>query len=147
MLRRWWSLFILLPLALCLLLPDTLLQAPSIVWLILWSLSLSVVLQMFLLLPRKLSFPMSGSWLLLFYEPKWPLLWELPSCRGAGRFPLSPGLPQPCLHSWYCTSILLAFLCYISISLRKSTLNIHWKDGCWSWSSDTLATWCEQPTR
>ena len=29
--------------------------------------------------------------------------------------------------------------------LRKSTLSIHWKDWCWSWSSDTLATWCEQP--
>ena len=27
--------------------------------------------------------------------------------------------------------------------LRKSTLNIHWKD--WSWSSNTLATWCKQP--
>ena len=30
--------------------------------------------------------------------------------------------------------------------LRKSTLNIHWKDWCWSWSSNTLATWCEQPS-
>ena len=29
---------------------------------------------------------------------------------------------------------------------RKSTLNIHWKDCCWSWSSNTLATWCEDPT-
>ena len=26
--------------------------------------------------------------------------------------------------------------------LRKSVLNIHWKD--WSWSSNTLATWCEE---
>ena len=31
----------------------------------------------------------------------------------------------------------------ISQSLRKSTLDIHWKDWCWSWSSNTLATWCE----
>ena len=23
---------------------------------------------------------------------------------------------------------------------------IHWKDWCWSWSSNTLATWCEEPT-
>ena len=30
--------------------------------------------------------------------------------------------------------------------LRKSTLNIHWKDWCWSWSSSTLATWYEEPT-
>ena len=24
---------------------------------------------------------------------------------------------------------------------RKSVLNIHWKDWCWSWNSNTLATW------
>ena len=30
--------------------------------------------------------------------------------------------------------------------LKKSTLNIHWKDCCWSWSSNTLATWCEELT-
>ena len=29
---------------------------------------------------------------------------------------------------------------------RKSVLNIHWKDRCWSWSSNTLATWCKEPT-
>ena len=29
---------------------------------------------------------------------------------------------------------------------RKSILNIHWKDWCWSWSSNTLATWCEELT-
>ena len=27
---------------------------------------------------------------------------------------------------------------------RKSILNIHWKDCWWSWSSDTMATWCEE---
>ena len=32
----------------------------------------------------------------------------------------------------------------ISISSRKSTLNIHWKD--WCWSSNTLAIWCEELT-
>jgi len=25
--------------------------------------------------------------------------------------------------------------------LRKSTLNIHWKDWCWSWSSNALILW------
>ena len=30
--------------------------------------------------------------------------------------------------------------------IRKSVLNIHWKDWCWSWSSITLATWCEELT-
>ena len=33
-----------------------------------------------------------------------------------------------------------------SQSERKSSLNIHWKDLCWSWSSNILATWCEGPT-
>ena len=30
--------------------------------------------------------------------------------------------------------------------LKKSTLDIHWKDLCWSWNSNTLATWCEELT-
>ena len=29
---------------------------------------------------------------------------------------------------------------------RKSTLNIHWKDWHWSWSSYILATWCKELT-
>ena len=33
-----------------------------------------------------------------------------------------------------------------SQSKKKSVLNIHWKDWCWSWSSNTLATWCEELT-
>ena len=30
--------------------------------------------------------------------------------------------------------------------LKESVLNLHWKDCCWSWSSNILATWCEEPT-
>ena len=30
--------------------------------------------------------------------------------------------------------------------LKQSVLNIHWKDGCWSQNSNTLATWCEEVT-
>ena len=33
-----------------------------------------------------------------------------------------------------------------SQSSRKSTLNIQWKDCCWSWSSNSLATWCQELT-
>ena len=33
-----------------------------------------------------------------------------------------------------------------SSSERKSTLNIHWKDWCWRWNSNTLATWYEELT-
>ena len=29
-------------------------------------------------------------------------------------------------------------------SSKKSVLNIHWKDWCWSWNSNTLSTWCEE---
>ena len=31
-------------------------------------------------------------------------------------------------------------------SWRKSTLKINWKDWCWSWNSNTLATGCKEPT-
>ena len=30
--------------------------------------------------------------------------------------------------------------------LKESVLNIHWKDWCWSWNSNTLATWYKEPT-
>ena len=33
------------------------------------------------------------------------------------------------------------------VNPKGNVLNIHWKDGCWSWSSNTLATWLEEPTR
>ena len=33
-----------------------------------------------------------------------------------------------------------------SPSWRKLTLNIHWKDWCWSWTSNTLAIWGEELT-
>ena len=29
---------------------------------------------------------------------------------------------------------------------KGNQLSVHWKDWCWSWSSNTLATWCEQLT-
>ena len=29
---------------------------------------------------------------------------------------------------------------------RRSVLNVHWKDLCWSWNSNTLDTWCEELT-
>ena len=34
----------------------------------------------------------------------------------------------------------------ISQSYRKSVLNIHWKDWCWSWNFNTLAPWCKELT-
>ena len=29
---------------------------------------------------------------------------------------------------------------------RRSALGVHWKDWCWSWNSNPLATWCEELT-
>ena len=34
----------------------------------------------------------------------------------------------------------------ISPSWRRSVLGVHWKDWCWSWNSNTLATWCKELT-
>ena len=28
----------------------------------------------------------------------------------------------------------------------RSILSVHWKDWCWSWNSNSLATWCEELT-
>ena len=33
-----------------------------------------------------------------------------------------------------------------SPSWRRSVLGVHWKDWCWSWNSNTLATWWEELT-
>ena len=33
-----------------------------------------------------------------------------------------------------------------SPSQRRSVLGVHWKDWCWSWNSNTLATWHEELT-
>ena len=33
-----------------------------------------------------------------------------------------------------------------SPSWRRSVLNIHWKDWCWSWNSNNLTTWYEELT-
>ena len=28
--------------------------------------------------------------------------------------------------------------------LKRSVLGVHWKDWCWSWNSNPLATWCKE---
>ena len=33
-----------------------------------------------------------------------------------------------------------------SYPLPRSVLGVHWKDWCWSWNSNTLATWCKELT-
>ena len=58
---------------------------------------------------------------------------------------------------WLFQNILYK-LCYFLISFvvlqgdptspswKKSVLSVHWKVWCWSWNSNTLATWCEKLT-
>ena len=36
--------------------------------------------------------------------------------------------------------------CFWTVEFEKTLENIHWKDWCWSWNSNTLATWCEELT-
>ena len=58
-----------------------------------------------------------------------------------------------CFHFRVCT---LEWSCWVlwlglqgdptSPSQRKSVVSIHWKVWCWSWNSNTLATWCEELT-
>ena len=46
----------------------------------------------------------------------------------------------------YILSSLYSFELQGDQSYRKLILNIHWRDWYWGWSSNTLATWCEEST-
>ena len=48
----------------------------------------------------------------------------------------SPALHLPCSVSFW----------FLLISMWRSVLSVHWKDWCWSWNSNTLATWWEELT-
>ena len=63
------------------------------------------------------------------------LAWEIPRTEEPGRLQ-SMGSQQV----WHDLSTKQV----MSYILKESTLNIHWKH--WCWSSNTLATWCKEPT-
>ena len=46
------------------------------------------------------------------------------------------------IHILWCWRRLLR----IPWTARRSVLGVHWKDWCWSWNSNTLATSCEEQT-
>ena len=56
--------------------------------------------------------------------------------------------------NWYFWTVVLEKILRVPLTarrsnksiLKESVLNIHWKDWCWSWNSNTLATWCEELT-
>ena len=62
-----------------------------------------------------------------------------PMNRGTPGLPVHHQLPE-----FTQTHIHWASDCHPTIS--SSVLNIHWKDWCWSWNSNTLATWYEELT-
>ena len=48
-------------------------------------------------------------------------------------------LPNPPLHPPHPSPQHLFVLCW-------AALNVHWKDWCWSWNANPLATWCKELT-
>ena len=50
------------------------------------------------------------------------------------------------LFKWVSSLHQVAKVLEFQLQHQSLVLNIHWKDRCWSWSSNTLATWCEELT-
>ena len=57
--------------------------------------------------------------------------------------------------NWGCWTVVLEKTLRVTWTARRSSqpiqrgipvLNIHWKDWCWRWNSNTLATWCKELT-
>ena len=56
----------------------------------------------------------------------------------------------------FCCSFVWIFCCYVTyyketsfrVQIQKHLCSqiLHWKDWCWSWNSNTLATWCKELT-
>ena len=83
-------------------------------------------------------------------ENKWSLLvcifcWLNPVLEAGGIYILKTSQMElnDTLQSVSSKSGRAAFKGLISV---PSTLNIHYKDWCWSWSFNTLVTWCEELT-
>ena len=73
-----------------------------------------------------------------YHESRWSVGGEVlemkctPGCREQGRYYRAVFFKTTKASS-YC-------------SWGSQGKNIHWKDWCWSWSPNTLVTWCEKPT-
>ena len=57
-----------------------------------------------------------------------------------------PGTPWNYLWRNFCVPRVICVWWMVYPLQPQLGLNIHWKGGCWSWSSNTMATWCKQPT-
>ena len=95
---------------------------------------------------RPVSFP-CHTWLLSANLPLYP-----PSPRKGWRcsLRLSQAIPPAYAAMAFFYPFVLPVRLEIGLTnqsiLKETTLNPHWKDWIWSWSSNTLATWCEQLT-
>ena len=48
--------------------------------------------------------------------------------------------------NWCFWTVVWRRLLRVPWTVRRSVLGVLWKDWCWSWNSNTLATWCEELT-
>ena len=105
---------------------------------------------------------------LLLERKLWPTRQHIKKQRHyfANKGPYSQGYGFSCSHVWmwelgHKEGWVLKNWCFWTVMLEKTweslgqqgdqtspilrevNLNIHWKDWCWSWSSNTLATWCK----
>ena len=55
-------------------------------------------------------------------------------------------VPKNDAFELWCWRRLLRVLWTARRSNQRSVLSVHWKDWRWSWNSNTLATWCKEPT-
>ena len=59
-----------------------------------------------------------------------------------------PNFSRLMSRKWWMITLLQSIQLPLRIRIDTGylTLNIHWKDRCWNWSSNTLSTWWEELT-
>ena len=70
----------------------------------------------------------------------WTAAYHAPPSIGLSRQEYWSGVP---LKGYI---YLISVFRYVFHFVRQSVMNIHWKDWCWSWNCNILATWCEELT-
>ena len=75
------------------------------------------------------------------YQTTWPASWEI--CMQDKKQQLELDMEQ---HTGSKLGKEYVKAVYCHPAYLTYTLGVHWKDWCWSWNSNTLATWCEELT-